>query len=78
MKNKKSVVDLLRKTSELLSTANEHNTLIGFAVELGLIYGQQIQISLGYKRLDYNAITFGEYGAGYLIANAEKSYMQKH
>ena len=79
MKDKKSTVHLLRKTSELLSATNEHIALIKFAADIGLIYGQQVQVDLtGYGKLNFKDVTFAETGMGEVIANAQNSYTQTH
>ena len=69
MKDKEKIVHLLCQASTLLNTKDEQQSLVNFAVRLGLIYGQTVQIDI--TRLDEpKGITFGEHGTGFIIANA--------
>ena len=70
MKDKEKVVRLLNKISNELWSKDEHQALINFATELGLIYGQVIQVDITDKDLKFNGVTFGERGIGITVARA--------
>lgn len=77
MKNKKEIALLLSQISDLIGSKEEHQEVINFAVNLGLIYGQKIQVDVTDKDLKLEGITFGEYGTGIIIANALKQLPRK-
>ena len=70
MKNKKEIVNLLCRISNDLDTQDEHQAVIKFAFELGLIYGQAIQIDVTAAELKFSDVVFGEYGVGIVVSNA--------
>ena len=69
MKNKKEIVHLLCQISNHLDTKDEQNSVINLAVNLGLIYGQAIQIDVTAAGLKFNDVLFREYGVGVIISN---------
>lgn len=73
MKEKKDVIRLLCRISDLLDTTNEQQAAINFALQTNLIYGQKLQIDIEQNELKYTAITFAEQGLGVLVANSAKS-----
>lgn len=69
MKDKEKVIRLLCQISDRLETTDEQSLLINLAVNLGLIYGQAIQVDITADELKFNDVVFGEYGAGIIISN---------
>ena len=68
MKDKEKFVHLLCQASNLLNTKDEQQAIINLAVNLGLIYGQNVQIDV--SDLKPCGITFATRGVGIIIANA--------
>lgn len=69
MKDKEKIIRLLCQISDYLGTTNEQSSVINLAVNLGLIYGQAIQVDVTAAELKFNDVVFGEHGAGIIISN---------
>lgn len=79
MKDRRKVAHLLKQISNQLDSADEHDTLVGFAVATKIIYSQGIFLNIKFNGIYLTAFTFAEKGVGDIILNSQSAHqLQRH